>query len=126
MGYTFGAMPWNQVTPMEEKHRFVSLAATGKFSVTELCTEFKVSRKTGHKWLHRYQAEGTAGLRDRSRRPHGCAHHTAEPIERLIVQERRRHRTWGRRSCTDFCAGIIGSSDHLRSAPSLGCCAATG
>jgi transposase-like protein len=41
---------------MEEKHRFVSLADTGKFSVTELCTEFKVSRKTGHKWLRRYQA----------------------------------------------------------------------
>ena len=30
---------------MEEKHRFVSLADTGKFSVTELCTEFKVSRR---------------------------------------------------------------------------------
>jgi len=30
MGYTFGAMPWNQVTPMEEKQRFVSLAGTGK------------------------------------------------------------------------------------------------
>ena len=95
MGYTFGAMPWNQVTPMEEKHRFVSLAGTGQFTVTELCTEFKVSRKTGHKWLRRYQAEGSGGLRDRSRRPHGCAHQTAGQIERLILRERRRHRTWG-------------------------------
>jgi transposase-like protein len=76
---------------MEEKHRFVSLAGTGKFTVTELCTEFKVSRKTGHKWLRRYQAEGSGGLRDRSRRPHGCAQQTAEPIEQLILQERRRH-----------------------------------
>jgi hypothetical protein len=46
MGYTFRAMPWNQVTPMEEKHRFVSLAATGKFSMTELCMEFKRSEGT--------------------------------------------------------------------------------
>ena len=91
MGYTFGAMAWHQVTPTEETHppssirqaqdfgghrRFFSLADTGKFSVTELWTEFKVSRKAGDKWLRRYQAEGTIGLRDRSRRPHGCAHHT--------------------------------------------------
>ena len=62
-------MPWNHVTAMEEKHRFVSLATTGKFTLTELCTDFKVSRKTGHKWLRRYQAEGAPGLRDRGRRP---------------------------------------------------------
>jgi len=37
-------MPWNQVTAMEEKHRFVSLATTGKFTLTELCPYFKVSR----------------------------------------------------------------------------------
>ena len=88
-------MPWNQVTPMEEKQRFISLAGTGKFTVTELCLEFKVSRKTGHKWLRRYCADGTGGLRDRSRRPHGCTHQTAEEVERLILRERRRHRKWG-------------------------------
>ncbi|MCX6953090.1 MAG: helix-turn-helix domain-containing protein [Verrucomicrobia bacterium] len=80
---------------MEEKQRFVSLAGTGKFTVTELCAEFKVSRKTGHKWLRRYRAEGAAGLRERSRRPRGCAHQTAAQIERWILQERRRHPTWG-------------------------------
>jgi transposase-like protein len=48
-------MAWNQVTLMKEKQRFVCLAGTGKFTVTELCADFKVSRKTGHKWLRRYQ-----------------------------------------------------------------------
>ena len=95
MGYTFGAMPWNQVTLMEEKHRFVSLAATGRFTFTELCADFHVSRKTGHKWLGRYRKVGAAGLHERSRRPHGCAHQTAVRIERLILRERRQHRTWG-------------------------------
>lgn len=95
MGYTFGAMPWNEVTPMEQKQRFVSLAATGRFTVTELCADFHVSRKTGHKWLRRYRQLGSVGLHARSRRPRGCAHQTAEQIERLILRERRRHRTWG-------------------------------
>ena len=48
MGYTSGAMPWSEVTPMEQKQRFVSLAATGRFTLTELCADFHVSRKTGH------------------------------------------------------------------------------
>jgi len=95
MGYTFGAMPWKQIEPMEQKHRFVSLAGTGKFTVAELCADFLISRKTAYKWLKRYRKEGAAGLRDRSRRPRGCAHQTAGQIERLILRLRRRHRTWG-------------------------------
>jgi transposase InsO family protein len=88
-------MAWNEVTPMEEKHRFISLAGTGRFTLTELCADFHVSRKTGYKWLRRYQQDGVRGLRCRSRRPHGCAHQTTEKIEGLILRARRRHRTWG-------------------------------
>ncbi len=47
---------------MEQKQRFVSLARSGHFTVTELCEEFGISRKTGHKWLARYREGGTAGL----------------------------------------------------------------
>jgi transposase len=88
-------MAWNQVTLMEQKHQFVSLAATGRFTFTELCADFHVSRKTGHKWVVRYRQDGAAGLRERSRRPHGCAHQTALRIAQLIMRERRKHRTWG-------------------------------
>lgn len=80
---------------MEEKLKFVSLAVTGRFTFTELCADFGVSRKTGYKWLGRYQAEGTRGLQCRRRRPHGCVHHTAEKLERLILKERRRPMKWG-------------------------------
>ena len=88
-------MAWNEETLMEQKHRFVSLAATGRFTFTELCVDFHVTRKTGHKWWKRYRREGTAGLRERSRRPQGCSHQTAGQIQGLIVRLRRRHRTWG-------------------------------
>lgn len=88
-------MAWNEITLMEQKQQFVSLAATGRFTFTELCADYHVSRKTGHKWLVRYRKEGTPGLRERSRRPHGCAHQTTLRIARLIMRERRKHRTWG-------------------------------
>ena len=58
-------MAWNQVALMEQKQQFVSLAATGRFTFTELCADYHVSRKTGHKWVVRYRKEGTAGLRER-------------------------------------------------------------
>ena len=57
-------MAWNQVTLMEQKQQFVSLAATGRFTFTELCADYHVSRKTGHKCLERYRTEGVrVGLR---------------------------------------------------------------
>ncbi|TMB14238.1 MAG: helix-turn-helix domain-containing protein [Deltaproteobacteria bacterium] len=34
-----------------------------------MCAAFGVSPKTGHKWLHQFEAAGPAGLQDRSRRP---------------------------------------------------------
>jgi hypothetical protein len=45
-------MPWKEVTPMEGITRFVSLVASGRFMVTELCADFGVSRKTAYKHLH--------------------------------------------------------------------------
>ena len=88
-------MPWNQVTQMEEIIRFVMLAQTGRFTVTDLCEQFGISRKTGYKHLERYGANGLKGLVARSHRPHQFPQRTDEQVERLILAERRLHRTWG-------------------------------
>ncbi len=44
-------MPWRTVTPMEEIQRFVLLAQTDRFTITELCLQFGISRKTAYKHL---------------------------------------------------------------------------
>ena len=88
-------MPWKTVTPMEEIARFVLLARSGRFTITELCEQFGVSRKTGYKYLERFEADGMKGLQARSHRPHRFPQRTDEALERLIVGERRLHRTWG-------------------------------
>jgi transposase-like protein len=51
---------------MNQKLQFVSLAATGRFSVTQLCADFSLSRKTGHKWLSRYAAQGPLTVNNRT------------------------------------------------------------
>ena len=88
-------MPWMTETPMEQKQRFVALAQSGHFTVSELCEEFGISRKSGHKWIKRYAESGVQGLTDRSRAPKSVPGRTEGEIERLIVAERRRRPTWG-------------------------------
>ena len=90
-------MPWKEVEPMDEKERFAVLARTGLFTKTQLCLDFGISRKTGHKYLRRYEAEDRDGLKERSRRPGSCPFATVESVEKLILFERRKHPTWGRK-----------------------------
>src|SRR5438552_17135677 len=88
-------MPWQNVTCMEEINRFVILARSGRFTVTDLCEQFGISRKTGYKHLDRYAATGLKGLEPRSHRPHQFPQRTDGAMEALILAERRLHRTWG-------------------------------
>lgn len=88
-------MPWKNIILMEEINRFVILARSDRFTVTELCEQFGISRKTGYKHLERYAAAGLPGLQARSHRPHQFPQRTDEAVEALILAERRLHRTWG-------------------------------
>lgn len=88
-------MPWNDVTCMEEIIRFVMLARSARFTVTELCEQFGISRKTGYKYLERHQADGLKGLGPRSHRPLRFPQRTDGAVEALILTERRLHPTWG-------------------------------
>jgi transposase InsO family protein len=66
-----------------------------------LCEHFGVSRKTGYKWVKRYEEEGLDGLRERSRAPHSCPHRTPVEVEAEIIRMRERHRRWGPKKILD-------------------------
>jgi len=63
MGYTFGHHALEPSNPMEEIIRFVMLARSDRFTLTDLCEQFGVSRKTGYKHLARYADAGLKGSR---------------------------------------------------------------
>lgn len=69
---------------MEEKQRFVSMAGSGRFTITEPCQQFGISRKTGHKWVTRHAAGGLKGIEEHSRAPKSVTSRTSEGVERLI------------------------------------------
>ncbi|MGH7573723.1 MAG: IS481 family transposase [Longimicrobiales bacterium] len=80
---------------MEERIRFVEDERQSLYTMTELCERYGISRKTGYKWLERFEEEGRQGLRDRSRAPHYCPHRISEPVAALICDARRQHPSWG-------------------------------
>jgi putative transposase len=88
-------MPWRETAPMAERMRFVTDWERDLYSMVELCDRYGVSRKTGYKWLTRYEADGPDGLRERSRAPHQCPHRIAPEVARLICAARRQHPSWG-------------------------------
>ncbi|WP_419930812.1 leucine zipper domain-containing protein [Candidatus Poriferisodalis sp.] len=55
----------------------------------EVARQMGLSRGTVAKWWHRYQAEGEAGLIDRSSRPHRSPKRTDPNVEERIFRLRR-------------------------------------
>jgi transposase InsO family protein len=88
-------MPWHEVSRVESRLLFVEGCRSGRWSISEGCRRFGISRRTGHKWLSRYKAEGVAGLEDRSRAPHRVTYATASAVELALVALRRQHPYWG-------------------------------
>ena len=60
----------------------------------EVAQAMGVSPRTVYKWLHRYCAEGEAGLHNRSSRPHRCPHATPAAHARQVVALRRQRLTY--------------------------------
>lgn len=82
-------------TDKERQRRgFVADQASGQWSMTELCERYGISRPTGYELLRRVEAEGQAGLRERSRAPQSCPHQTAAEVERLLLGLRAKY-GWG-------------------------------
>lgn len=61
-------MPWKDVKPMDEKILFIADYLRQVDTFSQLCERFGVSRKTGYKWVERYQQGGAEALEERSRK----------------------------------------------------------
>lgn len=90
-------MSWKEVTIMSQRIEFINLALQDGANISELCHRYKISRKTGYKFLNRYKREGFNGLYDRSKKPRSSPKRTDKEIEKLILELREKHPTWGGR-----------------------------
>jgi len=84
-------MPWKERTRMDQRERFVGALTSFRYTMTEPCQAFGISRKKGYKWAGRYALEGVDGLKDRPWAPKSCPHCTESRCEQVLVEERRKH-----------------------------------
>ena len=90
-------MPWQRTEPMDERLSFIASWLEDEVSMSELCRRYGVSRKTGYKWVDRYQAAGLAGLQERSRAPLRHAQQIAPAMIAAALAARRLRPSWGPR-----------------------------
>lgn len=88
-------MPWKETCTMNERQAFIRAWLSREFTVSELCRRFGIARKTGHKWISRFQSEGMTGLDDRSRARHSQPHRTPMVVVEQILELKNRYPRWG-------------------------------
>lgn len=90
-------MPWRVTTVQEIRRSFCERVLAGESSMSSLCREFGISRRTGYKWLGRYKRGGLKGLSDRSRRPRQSPGRSSAALEALVVSFKQQYPYWGPR-----------------------------
>ena len=112
-------MPWKECKALDERKNFIREWEKGEDDLAELCRRFGVSRPTAYTWLKRYEAEGEAGLEERSRSPHECPHAMSEAVMEAVLKLRREHPRWGPRKLRAYLMAGQGQQ-HWPAASSIG------
>src|SRR6266496_3665631 len=90
-------MTWKKLSVVVRRLQLVKLALKNQESLSQVCRRFGMSRKSGYKWLARFQREGLPGLRDRECRPHRSPRQISSEWVGRIRRLRRRYKSWGSR-----------------------------
>lgn len=88
-------MSWRDICPMDERIKFIAAIRENKSSMSTICQCFGISRKTGYKWLERYEEEGPQGLYEHSRARKTQSHQTPSKQLKLIIKAKRKFKDWG-------------------------------
>jgi len=88
-------MTWKETCVMDEKIKFIADVLKQESYFRELCDEYGISRKTGYKWLNRYEEEGNKGLEDKSKAPLNSSNKIEDYVVEEIIKIKQKHLSWG-------------------------------
>ncbi len=88
-------MPWKETCQMDERMRFILECRDSAEGIAAICREFGISRKTGYKWLERYDELGPSGLEDQPRVPAVHPRWLTDAALDTIIESRKAHPHWG-------------------------------
>ena len=90
-------MPWKAIRAVDERMAFIVALQKDIESFSAICRRFGVSRKTGYKWLDRFELAGPSALTDRPSVARTSRHRIPDELAAWIVEARKQHATWGPR-----------------------------
>ena len=82
-------LPWINATPLDQRRAFIAAYLASDDSIADLARRFRVSRKTAHKFINRYELFGDAGLHDLPRAPLNNPRATDPAIAAMIVKAKK-------------------------------------
>src|SRR5260370_22062027 len=86
-----------EMSGTEQRYKAVLAVSGDGRTVSEVATDWGVSRRTMHRWLVRYEGDGIQGLNNRSHRPAQSPHQMPPAVEAMVLEMRRSHPYWGAR-----------------------------
>ena len=86
-----------EMSVTEQRYKAVLAVIGDGRTVSEVATDWGVSRRTMHRWLVRYEGDGLEGLNNRSHRPAQSPHQMPPAVEAMVLEMRRSHSYWGAR-----------------------------
>ena len=88
-------MPWKDTTTMEQKVEFICEWLSGKYTITELCHGFGISRPTAYRLITNYETKGVEGLLEQSKAPRNHPNRTKKVVEEKILVLKGLYERWG-------------------------------
>ena len=93
-------MPWQERQVKVLREEFIRAVLARQQSMSAICRDYGISRKTGYKWLERFREEGQ--LEEHSREPHQQPTKTRAEIEDLVLKIRNQYPCWGARKIESY------------------------
>lgn len=84
-------MSWKEVNPMQQKILFIADYLRQTSNLSDLCSRYGISRKTGYKWIQRFESTGINGLNEQTRRPNANPLQTPYRIQQAIIELRQKY-----------------------------------
>lgn len=88
-------MAWNDTCELKEKIKFISEWNKNELSMTALCRQFNISRKTGYKLISRYENDDQDCFKQRSRAHFDHPEKTSKHITQTILKTKKQYPKWG-------------------------------
>ncbi len=79
-------LPRLHAAALDQRRAFIAAYLASDDSIADLARRFRVSRKTAHKFINRYERLGDAGLHDLPRAPHSNPRATDPDLAAMIRQ----------------------------------------